>query len=110
MESPFLRVNQVVGWLRIFVEGRMIGAHSWWIEGKRINRRKPHKRFLLTTTSDVLGLWFSNGSSSEILATLLDRISALAETPQYRARYVDLEALRRLGPFIDWRALIDRPA
>ena len=49
------KFNQIVGWLRIFVEGRMIRAHLWWIQGKRINRRKPHKRFLLTTASDVLG-------------------------------------------------------
>jgi hypothetical protein len=101
--------NQIVGWLRIFGEGRTIGAHLWWIEGKRINRRSPHKRLLLMTASDVLGLWLSNESSSEILGMLLERISELAETRPYRGRYIDLEVLRRLGPFIDWRALVDRP-
>src|SRR6059036_3025859 len=70
--------NQVIGWLRLFVEGRTIGCHVWWIVAKRINRRMRRKRLQLTTFSDVLGAWFPDLSSKEIFDELLRRLLDIA--------------------------------
>jgi hypothetical protein len=102
--------NQIIGWLRLFAEGRTIGCHMWWVDAKRINRRMRRKRLYLSTFSDVLGAWFPKESSSEIFATLLQRLSEMVGERPYANRYIDLDVFRRLGPFVDWRGILDQPA
>ena len=99
--------NQIVGWLRLFAEGHTIGCHPWWVDAKRLNRRMRHKRLYLTTFSDVLGAWFPDESSSEIFDTLLERLTDKAAESPYKNRYVDLDVFRRVGPFINWRGILD---
>jgi len=99
--------NQIVGWLRLFVEGNTIGCHPWWVDAKRLNRRMRNKRLYMTTFSDVLGAWFPDEASTEIYDTLLERLMAMANEPKYKNRYIDLDVYRRVGPFIDWRGLLD---
>jgi hypothetical protein len=65
------------------------------------------KRFYLTTNSDVLGAWFPDQSSSEIFEDLHSRLSEITKRPPYNDRYVDLSVFRIVGPFIDWRGMID---
>jgi hypothetical protein len=98
--------NQIVGWLRLFVEGRTIGCHIWRIDAKRIGRRMRNKRLQLATFSDVLGAWFPDGSSKEIFDELLKRLTDIAGEPPYLNRHVDLDVFRRIGPFIDWRSIL----
>jgi len=100
--------NQIVGWLRLFVEGSKIGCHPWWVNAKRLSRRMRNKRFYLKTTSDVLGIRLRNETSNEIFDILLKRLSEKAEEPPYKNRYVDLAVFRRVGPFIDWRGMLDQ--
>ena len=100
--------NQIVGWLRLFVEGDKIGCHPWWVDAKRLSRRMRQKRLYLQTTSDVLGVRLRNESSNEIYDILLKRLSEKAEEQPYKNRYVDLDIFRRVGPFIDWREMIDQ--
>lgn len=102
--------NQVVGWLRLFVEGSTIGCHLWWVDAKRLNRRMRKKRLYLTTFSDVLGAWFPDHSSSEIFEKLDSRLCDITRRSPYVNRYVDLSVFHRLGPFIDWRGMLDRLA
>jgi hypothetical protein len=45
------QLNQIVGWLRLFVEGSTIGCHLWWVDAKRLNRRMRKKRLYLTTSA-----------------------------------------------------------
>lgn len=99
--------NQTVGWLRLFAEGSTIGCHTWWVDAKRLNRRMRQRRLYLTTHSDTLGTWFPAESSAEIFDTLLTRLSDMAANPPYINRHVDLESFRRVGPFIDWRGILD---
>lgn len=100
--------NQIIGWLRLFTEGRTVGGHLWWANAKRLNRRMRHKRLYLLTTGDVLGAWFPDQSSKEIFEILLERLSDMATGRPSKNRYVDLESFRRVGPFIDWSGLLGR--
>jgi len=99
--------NQIIGWLRLFVEGNTIGGHFWWIDAKRLNRKIRYKRLYLTTPSDVLQAWFPKESSTEIFDKLLNDLTTMAKEPKYKKHYFDLDVFRRIGPFIDWRDLIN---
>jgi len=100
--------NQIVGWLRLFAEGDKIGCHLWWVNAKRLNRRMQKKRFQLQTFSDVLGGGCRNKYSNEIYDILLKRLIEEAAEPQYKKRYIDLNVFRRVGPFIDWRGMLNQ--
>lgn len=100
--------NQVVGWLRLFAEGHTIGCHLWWVDARRLNRRIKNRRLLyLTTSSDILGACFPHESSSEIFDALIELIDDLSSQPLFKKRYIDLDIFRRVGPFFDWRGMLD---
>jgi hypothetical protein len=102
--------NQVVGWLRLYIEGSVIGGHLWWVDGKRLQTRM-RKTFQLITYSNILPTWFRpEDESSKIYSDTLSAIEHLSRRRKYRGRYFDLDPFRRLGPFVDWRALMDSAA
>lgn len=102
--------NQIVGWLRLYVEGSEIGGQIWWVIGRRLQPRM-RKTFHLVSFSNVLPTWFRpHDSAPAIFAEVLTQIESLAKKPSYRKRYFDLCAFRRIGPFVDWRALMDQAA
>ena len=99
--------NQVVGWIRLYAAGSHVGAHLWWVTGKRL-QRKMRKTFYLTTHSNALATYFTPRDNSEaIFAGTLERLEAVAHMPPLKGRYVDLRVLRNVGPFINWRALLN---
>jgi len=104
--SPW-QFNQIIGWLRLFLEGSRIGCHPWWVDAKRINRRMKYKRFLMQTYSDIFQADCRNKSSEEIYKVLLHNLKKLAAEKPYKKRYVDLDVFCRLGPYVDWRRLIE---
>ncbi len=101
--------NQIVGWLRLYVKPSHVGDHLWWVDAIQINRIMRKKRFYLMTASNVLATYFTPDDDSEIIyqKTLAD-IERLASENPLRGRYVDLENFRNIGPFINWRALLDK--
>jgi hypothetical protein len=99
--------NQIIGWLRLFAEGYTIGGHLWWVDAQRLNRRMLNKRLKLITPSDVLHVRFLNESSTELFNKLLERFTAMTKESKYKNRYIDLDVFCRVGPIIDWRALLD---
>jgi hypothetical protein len=102
--------NQVVGWLKLYAEGSTIGAHLWWVDAKRLQTRM-RKTFYLTTFSDALASWFKPEDSSErIFSETINQIEALAKQRIFKGKHIDLVEFRNLGPFIDWRGLMDAAA
>lgn len=102
--------NQIVGWFRLFAEGCTIGCHPWWVDAKRLSRKMQNKRMYLKTYSDILHARFSEESSTEIYIKLIERLIILAKEPKYKNRYVDLNVFYRIGPYIDWRAILEGTA
>ncbi len=89
--------NQIVGWLRLFVEGGKIGCHPWWVDSKRLSRRMRYKRYYLQTPSDILGVHLRKESSDEIFDILLKRLSKKDKEPQYKNHYIDLDVFCGCG-------------
>lgn len=98
--------NQVVGWIRLYAEPSHIGAHLWWVQAKRL-QRKMNKVFYLTTSSNLLATHFyPKDDSDKIFQDTLEDIKLLSEKKSWKGRYVDLESFTRIGPFVDWRQLL----
>ena len=99
--------NQVVGWVRLYAEHSHIGAHLWWVQSKRL-QRKMNKMFYLTTPSNLLATHFySEDDSAKIFGDTLSAIRGLSKDKAWRKRHVDLEAFVRVGPYINWRELLN---
>lgn len=97
--------NDVVGWIRLFIEGYGVGAHLWWVDGKQI-RRNMRKRFHLTTASNCLWTDFPPPADSPaIFKGTLEALESLSQRDKFKKRHVDLSVFQRTGPFIDWRRL-----
>lgn len=100
--------NQVVGWLRLFAEPSHVGGHLWWVDKKRIQRVMREKRFILITSSDVLGNYFTpEDDSDEIYRGTLEDIKRLSRQSPLKDRYVNLGTFLNIGPYIDWRSLLN---
>lgn len=99
--------NQVVGWIRLYAEPSHVGAHLWWVQAKRL-QRKMNKMFYLTTTSNLLATHFHfQDDSAKIFRDTLSAIAGLSEDRSWRKRHVDLEAFIRIGSYINWRELLN---
>jgi hypothetical protein len=96
--------NQVVGWICLYAEPSHIGAHLWWVNAKRLQRRMK-KVFYLTTSSNLLATHFyPEDNSDKIFQDTLENIKLLQKS--WKGRHIDLEPFTRIGPFVDWRKLL----
>lgn len=101
--------NQVIGWLRLYARSSHIGAHLWWVDAKQVRRKMRHKRFLLTTPSNVLPTYFTPKDDSQMIyRSLLEHLERLMDETPIKGRYLELTVLRNLGPSINWAELLKR--
>lgn len=100
--------NQVIGWLRLFVTPSHIGGHLWFVDAKRINRDMRKKRFYLTSSSNVLATYSrTSDDSTAIFDHTLSCIISFANQGSLKKRFLDVEQFKNIGPFINWRTLLD---
>ena len=99
--------NQIVGWIRLYIEGSHVGGHLWWVDAKRLRRNMSNRTFYLTTPSNILATHFRAGDDSDkIYRETLADIQRLSKETPLNGHYVDIETFRNIGPFINWRELL----
>ena len=102
------RFNQVVGWLCLSVRGRGFLGEEWRASGKRYSRVMRKKHFAL------IGKAFEVYCPSEMTSTAIfqEVVAAVRNFQESSKRKVvlDLDCLESLGPFLDWRRMIDSPS
>jgi len=99
--------NQIIGWVRLFPENNGLGAHVWFVEGRRLTR-KMRKLFRLQAMSSCpLNYSPPPADSLQIFRDLLKGLEDMAKQRPLKEHYLDLSVLRRTAPFIDWRRMID---
>ena len=100
--------NQIIGWMRLFIEGYGVGGHLWQADGKRMNMRMPKKRMHLTTASNLLWVDIVRPTSSELIYEEIHRVlRSYASQGWMKLRHLDLSVFERTGPFIDWHELFE---
>ena len=104
-------LNQVVGWLRLYAEASHIGGHLWWLRAHRLSRVMQRKVFFLTTSSNILATYNTpDDDSKTIFLETLAQLENVRREPPLERRYMDLTTFRNVGPFIDWRRLLNAAA
>jgi hypothetical protein len=98
------KFNQVVGWICLYAEPSYVGAHLWWVNAKRL-QRKMKKVFYLTTSS--MTHFYPEDDSDKIFQDTLEDIKRLSKKTPLKGRHIDLDPFMRIGPFVDWRKLLN---
>lgn len=97
--------NEVVGWIRIFIDSIQVRGEYYFVAAKSIKRgfKKDYKRigraFEMAT--------FKDEGSHEIYLNILKRLETLKNDRLFKSRFIDLESFENVGKYIDWRTLID---
>ena len=100
--------NQVVGWLRLFLQGYNVAGNLWMADAKRLSRRMPNKTIYCMSPSNCLATGITHPSSSaEIYRQVLDALKQFATKGDMKRRYLDVSVLERLGPFVNWQQLLE---
>ena len=103
------RYNQAIGWLRLFTSDHChLRADYYWVNAERITKDLKKKHFhdcfdVKTFELDILPAM----SSNDIYMLLQQQIEELKRQEPFRKYYIDLEMFQNIGPYIDWRALLD---
>ena len=102
--------NQIVGWIRLYAEVNCIGGHIWWVSANQLRRRMKYKTFYLNTFGNIFSTFAvgENADSETIYCETLRAIKDYAvDSHLLKNRFVDLELFVNIGPFINWRKLLD---
>jgi hypothetical protein len=96
--------NEVVGWVRLYVDGDVAKADLWWSNAKRFNRN-----FHLGTLYEshkVLEFWPRNETNEEIASELRRQLVDASRRKSIKRYHMDLTLFDTLSPFVDWRRLL----
>jgi len=99
------KYNDIIGWIRLFVCGRQLRGEYWWVTSRRIIKRGK-KEFSYCgkafESEDII-----SEDSNQIFSILCGLLNQLSKERPFKSRYIDMELLLTLGPYINWRELID---
>lgn len=120
IERRFLRLyspydyNEVIGWIRLYILGTQIRGRYYFesdpknpeLYKTRINRGIRKKRFIDCGKAFEMST-YKDQTSTEIFSDLLEELERLnKEESPFKKRYLDLEQLKKMGPFVDWKYLV----
>lgn len=101
------RYNQIVGFVGILPLGCQLRGYIWLSMAKRVQRKLRCKR--IECRAKGFEMTVRNEDDSEkIFCSLLDNLRALEKGDLLRRRHLDLRAIMAVGPFINWRELVDK--
>jgi hypothetical protein len=97
--------NEVIGWIQISVCGSEIKGDLYFVDSKKI-RRGIKKCFRWTAELFQIEV-FPNDSSTKIYNAICAELDEFRSEMPYRKRYLHTEAFGDIGPFVDWRGLVN---
>jgi hypothetical protein len=103
-ESYSWLYNEAIGWIQLSVHGREIKGEVYFVTAKRI-KRGMRKRFHWAGDLFQFDV-FPNDTSTRIYNAICAELDMFRSERAYRKRYVDTEAFRHIGPFVDWCRLV----
>jgi len=99
------RFNFIIGWIRIYILGSQIRGEIWLVKAQRI---QPNTRRPIKNDGKIFELHFSqNDSSATIFAELSEALARAQKSKELRKRYLDTETFENIGPYVEWKKLID---
>lgn len=96
--------NEIVGYVRLYIDGNQILGEYWQTDAKRLVRTR-RKLFVYSTHKIVpeRELPF-NGTNKDIYQEILDYLSDIRI--ELKGRLVDTSVFERIGPHVNWQAVV----
>jgi hypothetical protein len=98
-------INEIIGWIQLHFLDDQIRGEYWALKSKRVvrTRRKvfEYKTWKLAPEIDVE----ESATNPEIFQLIKQYL--LDCEKELKGRYIDVRRLDILGPFVDWRSLIE---
>lgn len=107
--------NEVIGWIRLYIFGTQIRGHYFFESDpknpdswkKRINKGIRKKKFVGFENKAFELSVYKEQNSQEIFNALLQELKQLNKNEKpFIKHYFDLEQLKNIGQFVDWRMLV----
>ena len=97
--------NEAVGWIQISVCATEMKGELYFVDAKKI-RRDMKKRF--RWAGELFGMEvFPDDSSIKIYNAIYAELDKFRSERPYKKRHLHTEAFRNVGPFVDWRGLVN---
>ena len=98
------KFNEIVGYLRLFIDGHRIKGDLHHIKARKLRRGTSGKIFYYSKIFE----YTPNLSDASLIIynNLLNNLRLLKHPPLHR-RYLDLDGFIKYGKFVDWRKLLD---
>lgn len=99
------RFNQAIGWVRLYKWGSQLRGELWQMNAKRAGRQLTKKQFSSHGKAFELHV-YPEDTSESVYRAVHGQLKAFAKSFP-RKIVLDLEAFEQLGPYVNWRALMD---
>ncbi len=98
------RFNEIVGWIHLYLRGSQVRGELYFLRSESAGG-DVNKRFYWVGRIFELHC-HADDSSATIYNAICAELIRFQNEPQCKERYLDLEAFREMGPFINWRKLV----
>jgi len=99
------RYTQAIGWIRLYILGTQIRGEIWIVTAKKISLFMNKKKFEHYGKAFEISI-YKNKSSIEIYNEINSILIVISKEEPFKGHYIDLEAFRNIGPFINWHELL----
>lgn len=100
------RFNDVIGYIRLYLDGYQVRGQLWYVDVERVVRKPRHKLLLCKNTRFGIPVDISPQSSNgEIFGRIMKYLDSVR--PRFKNRFIDSALLKTVGPYVDWKSLIN---
>jgi len=98
--------NEMIGVIRLYQDNGAIKGELWRQPHARFRRNFSHRRYEHWGRVVEWHPAVPPATSAEVIEELLEQLTELHDGDVLRGRYIDLHAFRRVGPHVNWLAVL----
>jgi len=102
--------NEIIGYIRLYSEGYQIRGQLWYVDVKRVVRNPRHKILICKNAGLGFGIPVDTPTQStnvEIFDLIMKYLDSVRLLPRFKKRFVDSSLFETIGPYVDWKSLIN---
>jgi len=99
------RYNEVVGWIRLYIDGDSIKGEYYFIKMKRISKELRKKIYYWQGGAIEIHIELLD-SSEDIFLKICNEIEELKKERPFKGRFIDMECFKSIGPYVNWKRLV----
>ena len=97
--------NEIIGYIRLYFLGTQIRGEYWGVNSKRVVRTRKKilecKTWKLASEIDL----HQEPDSLSIFSKIMEYLGKCQK--ELKGRYIDTENLKTIGPYVDWKSLLE---